>query len=228
MKYKITLDEKSIKAFEGFALYLKMVKRVDMAETEINFYDGGSSPEYVDNYWWGRSNGQSKTFKDEMFNTNQILFELFENGDLWEKIFGNTDVDNFSRVNVYINPDERKVWFDGEYQDYGTEESESDGKIPDDVLEKLDGVGRFTCSYSGGGDSGDIDEGHFDGEGGNMEAFYDYAYRILQREYGGWEINEGSSGTITIDTEEKEYYIEHIWNTEEMIDVNDVDIYFNF
>jgi len=227
MKYKITLDENDRKTFEGFALYLKMVKRVDVAYCQIDFYDG-NIPEYVDNHWFPK-NGE--TVKDNIFKTDVILSELFEDGELHDKIFSDTHFDSYSRVNVYINPDERKVWFDGAYQDYGTEESEASGSIPDDVLEKLGGVGIFTCTYSGGGDSGYIDEndeGRFDGVGGNMVAFYEYAYKILQREYGGWEINEGSSGTITIDTIEKEYYIEHSWNTEEMVDVDDVDVYFNF
>jgi hypothetical protein len=42
------------------------------------------------------------------------------------------------------------------------------------------------------------------------------------------EIVYNNLNNTIIDTKKKEYYIEHVWNTEEMVDVDDVDVYFNF
>ena len=40
------------------------------------------------------------------------------------------------------------------------------------------------------------------------------AYDVLEREYGGWEINEGSSGTITVLVKERRATISHGWIVE--------------
>lgn len=40
----------------------------------------------------------------------------------------------------------------------------------------------------------------------------DLAYDILSLMYGGWEINDGSSGTIRWDSKENKIKVEHGWN----------------
>ena len=40
----------------------------------------------------------------------------------------------------------------------------------------------------------------------------DFCYDILSLMYGGWEINDGSSGTIRWDSKENKIKVEHGWN----------------
>ena len=40
------------------------------------------------------------------------------------------------------------------------------------------------------------------------------AYDLLQEHYGGWEINEGSSGEIAIDVKAGKCFVSHGWTVE--------------
>lgn len=62
-------------------------------------------------------------------------------------------------------------------------------KLTDDV----------TIRYSGYGDSGCIDEVEGIDEGEARDALEEWTYAELESRYGGWEINDGSEGTIEID-----------------------------
>ena len=103
-------------------------------------------------------------------------------------------------------------------------------------------VTRAEVLYSGGGDSGDFtdlclftSEGQCDDpifkqivvqyiryyneswEIGEKdvsleEAFMDYAESILERHQPGWEINEGSNGTMNFSFEEMEVTIDHTYH----------------
>ena len=61
--------------------------------------------------------------------------------------------------------------------------------------------------YSGGGDSGDIDsitvDGmdskiHWDSQDDDEKLIWDTLYDNLENAYGGWEIDDGSAGTIEL------------------------------
>lgn len=57
-------------------------------------------------------------------------------------------------------------------------------------------------SFDGGGDDGYIDENGENETGDQIiipNEITDFGYRVLEREFGGWEINEGSNGYITLD-----------------------------
>ena len=56
------------------------------------------------------------------------------------------------------------------------------------------------------------------------DAYYD----ILYDNYGGWENNDGGSGTITINTIEGTWEIEHTWYETQMVDAENEDVYFYF
>lgn len=71
------------------------------------------------------------------------------------------------------------------------------------------GVKKVTIEYNGSGDEGFVEPPQFDGkapdatkiEGGELvlDALERLAYDKLESVHPGWEINEGSFGTITID-----------------------------
>lgn len=59
------------------------------------------------------------------------------------------------------------------------------------------GVANLVVEFDGCGDEGTIFPNNENPE--IDEAVQDFAYYLLEQHYPGWEINEGSQGTITID-----------------------------
>ena len=227
MAIEIELDERSKKKFKGFSLYLKNMKSVNEAYTTVYFYDGSTTPDSIDDWY---SNTNNTSIKDKL-GVNQTLEDIFTDSDLWDTLFDNVHEDiNYSTVDVYIDVDEQKVWFDAEYESYRSEDSSSEGEISESWMEKLEGRGVYTAKYSGGGDDGSIhDDVEFDGDGDYNESEYkNYAYHILYDNYGGWENNDGGSGTITINTIEGTWEIEHTWYETQMVDAENEDVYFYF
>ena len=76
---------------------------------------------------------------------------------------------------------------------------------------------KVILTYYGGGDDGWI-EGNVvsDGDSNELDSLLeDVAYRMLEKYYSGWEINEGSDGKIIFNFENKEALIEHSSRFEE-------------
>ena len=73
--------------------------------------------------------------------------------------------------------------------------------------------------YSGGGDSGYIESNGYTDDGDvNIQipaGLEDYIYQILESNYGGWEINEGSDGVFIFNFNDSTVTLEHTYNTEE-------------
>lgn len=100
------------------------------------------------------------------------------------------------------------------YQDAG-----SSGEIPEEVFDEIFkeySAIEIVCTYTGGGDSGYIEN---DMELGSNtvptpSGIEDYCYTVLE-DFSGWEINEGSQGSIRFNLKSKEYSVNHEWNTEE-------------
>ena len=84
-----------------------------------------------------------------------------------------------------------------------------------EALEAL-GIDTVTITYNGENDEGYIEEIEPTPE---VDEFYDgselydtieqQAYAVLEREHGGWEINEGSHGHITITVKERKAFLHH-------------------
>ena len=90
----------------------------------------------------------------------------------------------------------------------------SDVEIPND--------GILTVTYNGSGDSGYL-ESSFEENGSHVPAgIEDWCYGELSRNYGGWEINEGSDGNFIFDFNTKIVTLNHTENIEE----NASDTYF--
>lgn len=77
------------------------------------------------------------------------------------------------------------------------------------------GISGAQLDYSGGGDDGDIDEITFSDYGGHQEIaklcetyFYEHAYPFIS----GYENNEGGSGVLYFDGEDKQIWLRHTWN----------------
>ncbi len=83
-----------------------------------------------------------------------------------------------------------------------------------------EGVVAVSISYSGSGDSGEIDSVEIRSpdlvmtlpEGPRRERIEGLAYACLHRAFAGWETNDGSTGSISIDVASGELSIDHDWN----------------
>jgi hypothetical protein len=85
------------------------------------------------------------------------------------------------------------------------------------------GFNVVKVEYSGSGDEGWINDiVSVDPElpegmafpGGLYEKVERTAYEVLEANFGGWEINEGSYGVITIHVAEKRTTLDHSWYVE--------------
>lgn len=90
---------------------------------------------------------------------------------------------------------------------------------PNDVYEALAEAGftKAYADYHGSGDEGWIEEirvepelpSHLSLDNGLFHLVREGAYELLERHYGGWEINEGSEGQVTFDVEKRHTSIHH-------------------
>lgn len=78
------------------------------------------------------------------------------------------------------------------------------------------GIETVVVEYNGSGDEGYIEDITASPDKAAVEypsPLYDdvqqVAYDLLSRHHGGWEINEGSNGTITINVKERKAVIHH-------------------
>ncbi len=87
-----------------------------------------------------------------------------------------------------------------------------------EIIEKLPKVAhKISVEYYGSGDSGDFEQIVVEDslgtqvhiEDGLEEELNDTLYDVLESEHSGWEINEGSSGTITVSIPDKKVIIDH-------------------
>lgn len=94
-----------------------------------------------------------------------------------------------------------------------------------------EGIEFCKASYSGNYDDGDINSVSCDGKefsfrksrfSGNQDRFIveDVLYDVLERGFGGWEIDNGSDGYIEIN-KNLEVHIEHSWNEYEFYKCED-------
>jgi hypothetical protein len=81
------------------------------------------------------------------------------------------------------------------------------------IKAKYNLAGVVSISYDGSGDSGYLEEATIEPERDLSEdaikALDTLAEGILESRHGGWEINEGSCGTIKIDFDKNTIEIEH-------------------
>ena len=198
------------KKFSALMAYLRAFKK-DEIWFEIELVDGYI--EYMDiNLDW------IPTMEDifrEIVEMNTDRF--YDNGP------GTCD-DPYSyfKVEGHIYPKENKIVFEsvnfscmgteasGDYHDFN-DYSEGDTMYDTfltvrELLKKYK-KDRFVVDYNGGGDSGYVElPPDYPNE------LEDISYYLLQS-YGGWEINEGSQGTIEFTADEIE--VNHEWNTED-------------
>lgn len=166
---------------------------------------------------------------DTIEKSIQEILEIYED-DLYEIGPGSLDNPNeYFTASGEIIPSENKIIIEGvDFQGYNTQNSASYYDIEDykegesaydyfiEVRKYLDEIksDSITVTYEGGGDSGFIETSYESSNGGGSipAGIEDICYKLLE-EFGGWEINEGSQGSIMLSRNEIE--IEHEWNVQE-------------
>jgi hypothetical protein len=146
------------------------------------------------------------------------------------------DSSNGSEYHGYemiFEPKNMRVVTYGQYTEYDTESGGSSSmKIPKEVLSQFqelisEGYTQpFYVDFSGGGDSGYIEDSGSDYENKNFTLTPDMdnlGYQVLSN-FGGWEINEGSQGQIVFNIEEKEVTCDLTWNVENT-ETEEIDIW---
>jgi hypothetical protein len=92
------------------------------------------------------------------------------------------------------------------------------------LLAQEQNIAKVEADYNGCGDSGQIDSVRFLNKGGDPveptregipEAVEALIFFLLAQSHGGWEINEGSYGSVTIDAETLTGILEHTHRIEE-------------
>ena len=150
----------------------------------------------------------------KILNSNNSEFNYKEE-PFWEGIEVLIDAVKFTitlshHYSYYSTSDAESITFDSEddqrlIDGFGKSVIELGGQIPQN--------GVLTLKYDGGGDSGYL-EGDFVEGPAVPKDIEDWCYNELEENFGGWEINEGSSGYFYFDFDNKELTLQHTDNVE--------------
>ena len=88
-----------------------------------------------------------------------------------------------------------------------------------EIKEQFNLTGKLVVTYDGSNDEGYVNEIEL-GKEAARNAIETWVYGELASRFGGWEINEGSQGTISIDFDTGKVQFSHSENVIETIDTN--------
>lgn len=157
------------------------------------------------------------------FINENVFPKMVEAFNSLEGIYGFDEISRI-RTEIFIDLDKKSFQAFLHVDWYGEEEATSEiHDLPQDVIDEIqadfpnDEVVQARIDYSGGGDSGQVEDTMSVklASGRNvMESIspktLEFSYNILP---GGWEIDEGSFGNISLDLVEKLADVNHTWNT---------------
>jgi hypothetical protein len=150
----------------------------------------------------------------KIINSNNNEFNYKEE-PFWEGIEVLIDAVKFTitlshHYSYYSTNEGESISFDSEEDQrlidtFGKNIIEIGGQIPQN--------GVLTLRYDGGGDSGYL-EATFEEGPAVPDDIENWCYNKLEENFGGWEINEGSSGYFYFDFDNKELTLQHTENVE--------------
>ena len=201
------------KYFEALLVYMRNLG-VDRVWTEMSM--SGSYVDHWDQEFQATKNGDYKkiTVPKQFIKLFDTLVENYGE-EIWDESQNDWGSDYY-RVDINVFLSERKIIItsDIEEQKADTSSDEYDVINNTSVQSFLDenNIDYLEVSYSGGGDDGYIEDDGYDYDGNQYRLSSDleeFLYDKLNGNFGGWEINEGSSGKFIIQRETVE--IEHEW-----------------
>ena len=201
------------KYFEALLVYMRNLG-VDRVWTEMTM--SGSHVDYWDQEFQATKNGDYKKIgiPKQFIKLFDTLVEKYSE-EIWDGSQNDWGSD-FYRVDINVFLSEREIVITSDIEEQTTDGSSHEYDVIEvpSVQSFLDEneIDDFEVSYSGGGDDGYIEDDGYDDEGNQYRLSDDlenYLYRQLNNSFGGWEINEGSSGKFIINRQTME--IEHEW-----------------
>jgi hypothetical protein len=199
--------------FEGLMIFMKTLG-VEKIWTEMTM-DG----RHVDH--WDQEFQATKKGQYNKINIPKQFIKLFDTliekyGDqIWdgsENEWGS----EYYRVDIYVFLHEKEIVITSDIEEQKTEGASAEYDVINNpsVQSFLDenNIDYLEVSYSGGGDDGYIEDDGYDDDGnqyGLSNDLEEFLYEKLNSSFGGWEINEGSSGKFIVQRETVE--IEHEW-----------------
>ena len=201
------------KYFEALLVYMRNLG-VDRVWTEMTM--DGSRMDHWDEEIQATKNGDYKKIglPKQFIKLFDTLVEKYGQ-EIWDGSQNEWDSEYY-RVDINVSLSERKIIITSDIEEQTSEGSSHEYDVIEvpSVQSFLDEneIDDFEVSYSGGGDDGYIEDDGYDDEGNQYRLSDDlenYLYRQLNNSFGGWEINEGSSGKFIINRQTME--IEHEW-----------------
>lgn len=201
------------KYFEALLVYMRNLG-VDRVWTEMTM--DGSHMDHWDEEIQATKNGDYKKIglPKQFIKLFDTLVEKYGQ-EIWDGSQNEWDSEYY-RVDINVSLSERKIIITSDIEEQTTDGSSDEYDVIEvpSVQSFLDEneIDDFEVSYSGGGDDGYIEDDGYDDEGNQYRLSDDlenYLYSKLNNSFGGWEINEGSSGKFIINRQTME--IEHEW-----------------
>jgi|688.fasta_scaffold239645_2 hypothetical protein len=207
-----------------FKLFMRFVSLLSCEKPYANVQCDEGNIEYVTFY----CNSGDKSIPQNM---TDLLTDVLESSamELYDEARYHFDdgMSSWSNFDVYFDKTTMRIG-GTDVTVYGTEDTGSyyefgDYEEGDSIYDTFIEVQKFLneinsngvrIDYNGSGDSGYI-EGQYQSENGSGDVpagMEDICYNLLE-DFGGWEINEGSQGNITLTKNSID--INHQWNTEE-------------
>lgn len=199
--------------FEALLVYMRNLG-VDRIWTEMTMY--GSHVDHWDQEFQATKNGDYKKISvpKQFIKLFDTLVEKYRE-EIWDGSQNDWGSD-FYRVDINVFLSEREIVITSDIEEQTTDDSSDEYDVIEvpSVQSFLDEneIDDFEVSYSGGGDDGYIEDDGYDDEGNQYRLSDDlenYLYSKLNNSFGGWEINEGSSGKFIINRQTM--LIEHEW-----------------
>jgi N-methylhydantoinase B/oxoprolinase/acetone carboxylase alpha subunit len=215
---ELTTQQKKI--LEVFSMYARGYGK-NKVSFIIHYYEG-SKPEIYDDYFTDEEGGSQLKGYDKINNLMEYFGEEFT-----DEVMDNMDDSGYAELHILIDCVEKEITFDFQVQVTNTTDEYYEEDIEDvDDLESIvtymakNNYKKATISFEGGGDSGYIDDSIYFTNGRNsvskFDKLEDYLYSLLEDALPGWEINDGSQGTFTIDLEQGTINLTLGINTTEM------------
>jgi hypothetical protein len=201
------------KYFEALLVYMRNLG-VDRVWTEMSM--SGSYVDHWDQEFQATKNGNYKKIgmPKQFIKLFDTLVEKYGQ-EIWDGSQNEWGSDYY-RVDINVSLSERKIIITSDIEEQKTEGASAEYDVINNpsvqsFLDEND-IDYLEVSYSGGGDDGYIEDDGYDDDGNQYSLSNDLEellYEKLDSSFGGWEINEGSSGKFIIQRETVE--IEHEW-----------------
>jgi len=227
MNFELTEEDK--KNLRIFSKYLK-AQGCNMGEMIIGVYEDGDI--YINPFYC-----RTTQDKIDLYPKIKILFDKYADNEDWLiEIFEDVDEFNYGEVRLSVDSNQNIFKVTASYSYYDTDCQDNKFYLTDrfadpdekkalidyfDMMFEQGGFNEGRIDFHGGGDSGWIEDIlYLDGVNEKApENILDLCYDLLQRNYGGWEINEGSQGSFHLDFDEKTITLDICLNFEDMAEV---------